>query len=75
MERKNYMKCNAETFKDLMCKVNRISPGAEVKFASKVYHGTREEGEFKEHEFKKINSILIEFETYSGRDEIIITVE
>ena len=71
------MKCNAETFKDLMCKVNRISPGAEIKFASKVYHGSREEGEFKEHEFKKISSVLIEFEgsTYSDRDEIIITVE
>ena len=77
MERKNYMKCNAEMFKDLMCKVNRISPNADIKFASRVYHGTSEEGEFKKHEFKKISSILIEFEgtTYSDRDEIIITVE
>ena len=69
------MRCNAETFKDLMNNINYISPGAELKFVSKVYHGTREEGEFKEHDFKKINSILIEFETYSGRDEVIITVE
>ena len=54
MERKNYMKCNAEMFKDLMCKVNRISPNANIKFASRVYHGTSEEGEFKKHEFKKL---------------------
>ncbi len=74
MERKNYMKCSAETFKDLMCKVNRIAPDAIVQFESRVFHGTREEAEFDNHEFKNINKITIEFadNTFSTRDEITI---
>ena len=68
------MKCSAETFKDLMCKVNRIAPNAAVLFESRVFHGTREEAEFDNHEFKNINKITIEFadNTYSDRDEITI---
>jgi hypothetical protein len=74
MERKNYMKCSAETFKDLMCKLNRIAPDARVQFESRVFHGAREEAEFDNHEFKNISKITIEFagDTFPDRDEITI---
>ncbi len=76
MERKNYMRCNAETFKDIMCKVNRISPQAKIIFQSKVFHNTTDDPEFQYHDCRDIDKIEIQFADgiISERDKIIITV-
>jgi len=70
------MKITSEQFKDIICKVNRISPTAKITFRAKVWHGTREESEFNTEHFSQIDKIVTKFKSDdSDRDEIIIYVK
>lgn len=70
------MRCNAETFKDIMCKVNRISPNAKIVFQSKVFHSTTDESEYQHHDHRGVDKIEIEFADgiISEKDKITISV-
>ena len=82
------MKITSEQFKDIICKVNRISPTAKITFRAKVWHGTREESEFDiEHFSQKYYGkfalhfylkykIVTKFKSdETDRDEVIIYVK
>ena len=57
------MKITSEQFKDIICKVNRISPTAKITFRAKVWHGTREESEFDIEHFSQIDKIVTKFKS------------
>ena len=70
------MKITSEQFKDIICKVNRISPTAKITFRAKVWHGTREESEVDIEHFSQIDKIVTKFKSdETDRDEIIIYVK
>lgn len=67
------MKITSEQFKDIICKINRISPSAKITFRAKVWHGTREESDFDIEHFSQIDKIIVKFRSDSSeKDEIII---
>ena len=67
------MKITSEQFKDIICKINRISPSAKITFRAKVWHGTREESDFDIETFSGIEKIIVKFRSDSSeKDEIII---
>jgi len=71
------MKINSETFKDILCKTNRISPNALIKFQAEVYHKIREESEFTWEDFDEIKKIIIEFDDdkINPQDKITVVVK
>jgi len=71
------MKINSETFKDILCKANRISPNALIKFQCKVWHGSRDESDFEWESFDEIKKIVIEFDDdkINPKDTITVVVK
>ena len=67
------MKITSEQFKDIICKVNRISPTAKITFRAKVWQGIKSEGDFEIETFSGIEKIIVKFRSDSSeKDEIII---
>ena len=67
------MKVNSEQFKEILCKANRITPNAKIKFKGKTWVSSTEESESKEVSFNNIDKITIWFaDEYSDQDIICI---
>mgnify|MGYP001177738104 CR=1 FL=1 len=71
------MRINSETFKNILCKANRISPDALIKFQGRVWHSSREESDFEWENFSEIKKIVIEFDDdkINPKDTITVVVK
>ena len=69
------MKVNGEQFKEIICKANRISPEAKVKFIGRAWESFKEESEFVNQTYSSLKKIEIIFnKDDSEKDELIIHV-
>ena len=67
------MKITSEQFKDIICKINRVSQNAKISFRAKVWQGIKSEGDFEIETFSGIEKIIVKFRSDSSeKDEIII---
>ena len=64
------MKVNSEQFKEIMCKTNRITPNAKLKFKGKTWVSSTEESQMEDLSFNELDKIVIKFG--DDRDELDI---
>ena len=63
-----------ETFKNVMCQINRLVPNATIKFDCNVWISKKEESNFEEHTFSTIKEITIKFNVKEKDNEVIVKV-
>ena len=65
------MKVNSEQFKEIMCKANRITPNAKLKFKGRTWVSSTEESESKDLSFNELNKIVISFGDDRDEQDVI----
>ena len=65
------MKVNSEQFKEIICKANRISPNAKLKFKGRTWVSSTEESESKDLSFNELNKIVISFGDDRDEQDVI----
>lgn len=65
------MKVNSEQFKEIMCKTNRITPNAKLKFKGRTWVSSTEESESKDLSFNELNKIVIWFGDDRDEQDVI----
>jgi len=65
------MKVNSEQFKEIMCKTNRITPNAKLKFKGRTWVSSTEESESKDLSFNELNKIVISFGDDQDEQDVI----
>ena len=65
------MKVSSEQFKEIMCKTNRITPNAKLKFKGKTWVSSTEESDTKEFTFNELNKIVIWFGDDRDEQDVI----
>ena len=65
------MKVNSEQFKEIMCKTNRITPYAKLKFKGRTWVSSTEESESKDLSYNELNKIVISFGDDQDEQDVI----
>jgi len=55
------MKIDSEQLKEILCKANRITPNAKIKFKGKSWVSATEESDSHEFTYNEIDKIVISF--------------